>query len=401
MQTTDRVNPSSRDAPTSHPRRLPFGPERSHFLFQIADTRYDFLRTVDRRSNGEVLMLAERHEPRGLPGPVFVKRLHTPATRERRHRLLEEVQLAYRLRHPAIAQVHHFKVHERKPYVVMEYVDGPSLDTVLCLMAMRERPVSVAFALFVGAELADALDHAHSLTDGTGRPLGLVHRDVSPRNVRIARDGTVKLTHFGAAYSHLVGREETQGRLLKGDVAYASPEYLRGEALTPASDLFSLGLSLLELATGRHLFQDAMEGVAKEDGPARHGLQVEEEPSLPLTCMLEQVQRYTPQDVARAVAGLPVAFGAALQQSLRREPGDRPGTAGVLRDALREGLAREQQQRGGGGLYGRKEVAEELARLIADASSVRDQVELEDEDLFPAGMDAQALTPPPVREPRG
>ncbi|RKG72846.1 serine/threonine protein kinase [Corallococcus terminator] len=344
-------------------------------------------------------MLAERHEPNVLPGPVFIKRLHTPASRARRQRLVEEVQLAYRLSHPAIAQVHHFKVRERKPYVVMEYVDGPSLDTVLCLMALRGRPVSVAFALFVGAELADALDHAHSLTDEEGRPLGLVHRDVSPRNVRVARDGTVKLTHFGAAYSHLVGRVETQGLLRKGDVAYASPEYLSLDPLTPASDLFSLGLSLLELATGRHLFQAALECGGSEEPTARHGLQVEEEPSLPLTCMLAQVRCYTAEDVACAVAELPEAFGAALQQALRREPGARQVTAGALRDVLRDCLALEQR-REGGRLYGRKEAAEELARLVADASVARDQVELEDEDLFPMGLEAHALTRPSVRKRR-
>ncbi|WP_233595963.1 MULTISPECIES: serine/threonine-protein kinase [Corallococcus] len=380
MQTTDPVHPSGRN---HLPGERPSDDERPRVLFQIAETRYVFLRTVDRRPNGEVLMLAERHEPHGLPGPVFIKRLHTPATQARRHRLVEEVQLAYRLHHPAIAQVHQFKVRERKPYVIMEYVDGPSMDTVLCLMAMRQRPVSVAFALFVGAELADALEHAHSLADDAGRPLGLVHRDVSPRNVRVARDGAVKLTHFGAAYSHLVGREETQGQLRKGDVAYASPEYLQGAPLTPASDLFSLGLLLLELATGRHLFQEALNGGGLEEHSRPHGVQVEEEPSLPLTCMLAQVQRYTPEDVAHAVSELPGDFGAALQRALRREPGARQATAGALRDALRDCLGREQQ-RDGGRLYGRKEAAEELMRLITDASAVRDQVELEDEDLFPA-----------------
>ncbi|CAM3107451.1 protein kinase domain-containing protein [Corallococcus soli] len=276
-------------------------------------------------------------------------------------------------------------------------MSSTSLDLVLCLMALRGRPVSVAFALFVGAELADALDHAHSLTDDAGRPLGLVHRDVSPRNVRVARDGTVKLTHFGAAYSQLVGRVETQGLLRKGDVAYASPEYLALEPLTPASDLFSLGLSLLELATGRHLFQAALDGGATD---ADHGVRVEEEPSLPLTCMLAEVRRYTPEDVAHAVSELPEAFGAALQRALRREPESRQASAGALRDALRDALALEQQ-RNDGRLYGRKEVAEELARLISDTSAVRDQVELEDEDLFPQGVGPPALSHPSGCGPRG
>ncbi|MFP2932582.1 serine/threonine-protein kinase, partial [Pyxidicoccus sp. 3LG] len=287
--------------------------ERRHPLFQVEQTRYDFLRTLERRQNGDVLLLAERHERQGLTGRVAIKCVRSPASKARRHRLYEEVQLACLLDHPAIAQVHHFKVHEGMPYVIMAHVDGPSLETVLGLMAMRQRPVSTAFALHVAVEVADALHHAHTLRDGEGRPLGLVHRDVSPRNVRVARTGEVKLTDFGVAWSHLVGREETAESLRKGDVAYASPEYLRGEALTFASDLFSLGLVLVELATGRHLFAEAVETVEASPATVRK-VKVEEPPSLPLTHMLALMERFGPADVEAAVTPLPPELGAVLQR---------------------------------------------------------------------------------------
>lgn len=374
--------------------------ERRRPLFQVEQTRYELLRTLERRQNGDLLLLAERHERQGLAGLVVIKSVRTPAAKARRHRLREEVQLAYRLHHPAIAQVHLFTVHEGKPHIVMEYVDGPSLETVCGLMAMRGRPVSTAFALHVAVEVADALHHAHALTDGAGRPLGLVHRDVSPRNVRVGRTGEVKLTDFGVAWSHLVGRLETAESLRKGDVAYASPEYLKGEELTPAADIFSLGLLLVELCTGRHLFAEALEGVEAPPGVAAERPRLEEPPSLPLTHMLALMERLGPEDVERAVAGLPEELRAALQRALRKRPGERHASAGELRDALRGCLAREVAREGRP--YGRVEAAGELARLIQDASLVRDEVELPDEDVFGPGLEAPARAAPrkAARRPR-
>jgi serine/threonine-protein kinase len=375
----------------------PLPVERRRPLFQVEQTRYALLRTLERRQNGDVLMLAERHERRGLAGTVVIKSVRTPASRARRHRLHEEVQLAYRLHHPAIAQVHFFAVHEGRPHIIMEHVDGPSLETVCGLMALRGRPVSTAFALHVAAEVADALHHAHALTDGAGRPLGLVHRDVSPRNVRVARTGEVKLTDFGVAWSHMVGRQETAESLRKGDVAYASPEYLRGEDLTPAADLFSLGLLLVELSTGRHLFAEALEGMEAPPGAAAGRPRLEEPPSLPLTHMLALMERLGPADVEAAAAGLPEALRAILQRALRKRPEERHASAGDLRDALRECLARE------GRPYGRAEAAGELARLIQDARPLRNEVELPDEDVFGPGPESRTAEAPrkAARRPRG
>lgn len=364
-------------------------PERRPTLFQVASTRYIYVRTLDTRPNGEVLMLAERQERHGLSGPILIRRVRSPATFARRQRLVEEVQLAYRLNHAAIAKVHLFTVQSGKPYVIMEYVDGPTLDDVLSLMALRHQPVSTAFALYVGAEVADALAYAHRLADDHGVRLGLVHRDVSPRNVSVGMGGEVKLTHFGAAYTHLVGREETQGGLRKGDAAYTSPEYLNCLPLTPAADLFSLGLVLLELATGRHLFHDALETLA-EPQPPRHRAPVEEEPSLPLTHLMMLMDAYTPNDVEKATAGLPEGFRAVLRKALRKPAADRYTTAEDMRDALRECLV-QVREANDGRPYGRKEAAEELARLITEASQNRDEAEPGDERFFSSGLEAHEL----------
>lgn len=367
--STEDAGPEER---AGHPARL----------FDVDGTTYADVKTLERRGNGEVLILAERHLPQGQRGRVTLKRLRSPATFPRKQRLLEEVQLAFRLNHPAIAQVHHLTVHRGVPYVIMEHVDGPSLQTVISLAAMRGRPVPEPFALHVAAEVADALHHAHTLTDDAGHPLRLIHRDVSPRNVRLCqRTGAVKVTDFGAAYSRMVGREETPGLLLKGDVAYASPEYLHGRPMDARSDLFSLGLVLVELLTGRHLFD--VERLPDGPPPPEETVPTDEEPSLPLRQMMAWVDRSGPSDVERALAGHAEATRALVHGALRRAPEERYATAAELRDALRAALP---------GAYGRPEVAAEVARLLSDASALRDKVELT-EDFLPPGLDAHELTP--------
>ena len=371
---------------------LPSNTPVRRLLFTQGQTRYDLVRILETRDSGEQTLLAERYQEFGLGGYVLVKRLETPVTKSRRQRLLEEVALATRLDHPSIARVFQFKLHEGSPHAIMEYVDGPQLETVMQLAALRGAPVSVVFALYVGAELADALHHAHTLADGSGRPLGIVHRDVNPSNVRIhRREGVVKLTDFGAAYSRLVGREGTRDRLLKGDLAYAAPEYLRAERLGPAADVFSLGLVLLELATGRHFFQEEDDRTPVPAG-LRGTVNAEETPTLPLTRMLARMWSYTQEDVEHAVAELPPAFRAVLARALQREPDARHATAALMRDELRACLAREHAA--GAACYGRKELAEELERLIRDASAFRDEVELGEEGLFPDMLEAHELGVP-------
>lgn len=162
---------------------------------------------------------------------MTLKRLRGPATFLRKQRLLEEVQLAFRLHHPAIAQVHHLTVHRGVPYVIMEHVDGPSLQTVISLAAMRGQPVPVPFALYVAAEVADALHHAHTLTDDGGQPLRLIHRDVSPRNIRLCqRTGAVKVAE--------VARLLAEATVLRDKVELTEdflPPGLEAHELTPGS----------------------------------------------------------------------------------------------------------------------------------------------------------------------
>lgn len=355
------------------------------------------MRLLEERGNGEQVLLFERRLRHGLPGLVVVKRLQNPRSFPMRQRLKEQVVLAFRLRHPAIAQVHHFRVMNGAPHAILECVEGPSLDALITVAVMRDKPLPPAFAVYVAAELADALHHAHTLTDPDegGRPLGIIHRDVSPRNIRVERTtGQVKLTDFGAAYSKRVGREETPERLLKGDLMYASPEYLLGDRMDSRSDIFSLGLVLLEALTNRHLLGVWLFQEGRHGEEATPGVTVDEEPDLPLNQVLALMKRCTQEDVDRATELLPEGLQAILRRALQKEPAARYATAAELCRELRAWL---QALLPG---YGRGEAAEDMAQVIADASAMRELGEPLEGGLYPAGLDEHELMPD-AKEPPG
>jgi eukaryotic-like serine/threonine-protein kinase len=363
--------------------------EMPYNSFSAGRVSFEVIRVLEERSNGEQVVLAERRLRHGLAGYVVVKRLHDPVRFDLRQRLVEEVQLAFRLHHPVIAQVHHLRVLEKVPYVIMEYVEGPRLDSLISAAAMLDLALPVPFVLYIASEVADALHHAHTLTEEEegGRPLGLIHRDVSPRNIRVDRKtGAVKLTDFGAAFSKRVGREETPGRLLKGDLLYASPEYLLGAEMDARSDIFSLGLVLLEALTNRHLF-NVEDSQPVSESATRSAATADETPSLPLVRMITLAEQYTAQDVERVVADLPEGLQTILRRALARIPADRYATAEEMRRDLHAQLVALAPG------YGRKETAEEVARLFIEASARRDVAEPVEGGIYPACLDAHELAP--------
>jgi serine/threonine protein kinase len=363
--------------------------EMPYDSFSAGRVSFEVIRVLEERSNGEVVLLAERRLRHGLAGYVVVKRLHNPVSFELRQRLIEEVQLAFRLHHPAIAQVHHLRVLEKVPYVIMEYVEGPRLDSLISAAAMLGRALPVPLALYIASELADALHYAHTLTEAEegGRPLGIIHRDVSPRNIRVdKKTGAVKLTDFGAAFSKRVGREETPGRLLKGDLLYASPEYLLGNEMDARSDIFSLGLVLLEALTNKHLF-DLENSAPVSETATKSSASADETPSLPLSRMMTLAEGYGAQDVERVMVALPEGLRAILRRALARVPAERYATADEMRRELHAHLATLAPG------YGRKDAAEDAARLISDASGMRDAAEPVEGGLYPEGLDAHELVP--------
>ncbi|KYF98826.1 hypothetical protein BE20_33625 [Sorangium cellulosum] len=177
---------------------------------------------------------------------------------------VHEAKLAVRLSHANIVQVFdlgrvdHPNGDPTSYFIAMEYVPGLDLATLLARCRRSKRPIPLAMAVFMTAEIAKALDHAHRRRDEQSRPLGIVHRDISPQNILLSWEGEVKVTDFGIAKATQSMTEEEVGEKragrIRGKLAYMSPEQSRAGAIDGRSDLFSLGTVLYEMIAGSNPF---------------------------------------------------------------------------------------------------------------------------------------------------
>ncbi len=175
--------------------------------------------------------------------------------------LIEEARLMAGLSHRGLVQVHDLGVDEGIYYVRLDWVDGVDVKAL--------EPLPVELVLLVAEELSAALAYVHSATDEAGRPLGLVHRDVSPSNVLVSRAGEVRLADFGLAKATRL-RDVTRANQRKGTYAYMSPEQAAGEPLGASSDQFSFGATLYQLTLARRPFtadtvHGTLEAIARAD----------------------------------------------------------------------------------------------------------------------------------------
>ena len=218
--------------------------------------RYHLERRLGTGGMAEVF-LAWQIGPGGFERKVALKRPlpHVSDDANAVAAFLDEARLAAQLRHPNIAHVYDVGESDGAYFLVMEYVDGPSLREVLRRMrdSKREMPVGVAAAIVVS--ILSALDCAHRHCDERGRPLLIVHRDITPRNVLLSRQGRVKLVDFGIARAQFQ-YHVTQTGTVKGTLPYMSPEQASGEELDQRSDVYSVGVLFYELLTGRAAYPD-------------------------------------------------------------------------------------------------------------------------------------------------
>jgi serine/threonine protein kinase len=280
--------------------------------------RYVLLEAIDRGGMAEVYR-AVTQGPGGFQRQFVIKRIRKEkaASRDFVEMFVNEARISALLEHPNIVQVYDFGQVEGDYFLAMEYLRGRNLLAVSRRIRKEGQHPAPDMIAYVAREVARGLHYAHTLSN-MGEPLGIVHRDVSPSNIMMLRTGGVKLLDFGIARATMKLRSLTPiGGLIKGKLAYLSPEQVRGQGVDGRADIFSLGVVMWEALTGLRLFfhpndLDTMRNVLHRPVPR-------------------------PSDMR---PGVPAAIDAVILRALEREPDKRYPDAGAmaadLEDHLRE-----------------------------------------------------------------
>lgn len=188
----------------------------------------------------------------GFSKRVAIKRMHSEigADPAFASMLADEARLCAALNHRNVVQTFDLEEVDGALVLVMEYIDGTDLGRWSQALWARGEQVPIDLAVYIAGQTCRGLDYAHRLTDDCGRPLGIVHRDVSPQNILLSEAGEVKIADFGIARTR--DRVSDPG-ILKGKYLYMSPEQARMEPIDARSDVFSLGVVVWELLAGRPL----------------------------------------------------------------------------------------------------------------------------------------------------
>jgi serine/threonine protein kinase len=220
---------------------------------------YELLQKLATGGMAEIY-IARREGPHGFSKRIALKRIlpQLVADPEFVAMFIDEARLCAQLTHPNLVQVFDFGEEAGELYMAMELVEGTTAAKVARAAASRGEPVPTEVALQIALSVGRGLAHAHETCDDEGRPLGLVHRDVSPGNILISSAGAVKLGDFGIARAAEFERRTDQGQL-KGKLGYMSPEQVTGRELDAKSDQFTAAIVLAELLTARPLFSGPRE----------------------------------------------------------------------------------------------------------------------------------------------
>jgi eukaryotic-like serine/threonine-protein kinase len=224
---------------------------------------YRLTRRLARGGMAEVFLATQRG-PEGFERTVAVKRIlpHLADLEQFVEMFMDEARLAAQLSHPNIAHIYEFGRVDDSYFIAMEYIDGIDLSVIVMEGLTHLLPLEHAARII--ADVCAALHYAHSLMGKDGRPVGLVHRDISPQNILVSFAGAVKVVDFGIAKAadHI---ERTRPGVVRGKFTYMSPEQVDGKPLDGRADLFCAGIVLYELCTGQPLFPrtNAMEAMRR------------------------------------------------------------------------------------------------------------------------------------------
>ncbi|WNZ59115.1 serine/threonine-protein kinase [Myxococcus sp. MxC21-1] len=368
-------------------KAIEFGLPKGAILFSADGYSYEFRENLGAAHHGQSLFLARRRTSEGHPrGKVLLKAIPDQSgpsgsrVRRARAKLLEEVRIAEHLDHPSILKVLGLhKVHGYW-YAVLEHPTGTSLTDLLSMVAELGIWFTPEMTLYIGVQLANALDHAHTAKDAHGNPLNIVHRAVDPERIFFDWDGAVQISDFGAATSTLPGRLTSSVRRPQGDFFYASPESLLGGKVDARSDLFSLGLVMLELATGRCLLYpdatvDPERVAALSDRRQRRVKRAIRRATLAglqpaVETAIWQAATFTQADVDESTRGLPQSLRVILGRLLAPAPAERYQSARELAGDINAWM---------GGVFTKADAVAELTALVAKSvpGSKREGMEVE------------------------
>ncbi|MBK8171585.1 MAG: serine/threonine protein kinase [Sandaracinaceae bacterium] len=277
----------------------------------MAEQRYRVIERLEAGGMAEVF-LGEAQGAQGFKKRVAIKRVLPHLAQNKRFisMFLDEARLGARLNHANIVTCFDIGAADNTYFIVMEFVDGANLKTIMETVRKQGKFVPVKEAVFICMEACRGLSYAHELTDDDGNPLHIVHRDISPPNIMITKRGEVKVADFGLAKAS-TQLEKTDPGVVKGKFSYLSPEAAQGVDVDARADVFAMGIVLWEMIAGKRLFLGETDyQTVKLVSDARI-------PSL------------RPMN-----SGVDADFEVVLHKCLARDPKDRYQSAAELGDAL-------------------------------------------------------------------
>ncbi|NBD10601.1 MULTISPECIES: serine/threonine-protein kinase [Corallococcus] len=326
--------------------------------------KYQLLKKLATGGMAEV-WLARQTGIEGFQKDVVVKRIlpHLAEDREFVEMFKNEAMIAARFNHPNIAQVYEFGEANGTYYIAMEFIHGEDLGRVMRKASGMNQWIARPLAIRIVASACEGLYYAHSRADDAGRPLNVVHRDISPQNILISFDGSVKLVDFGIAKA-ADQASMTKSGAIKGKFAYMAPEQAGGKHLDRRADIFAIGLVLYEMLTGHRPLKKDSELAT---------LQAAMECSIP-----------SPSEVA----DVPRDMDHVVMRALAKSADDRYDNAREFQTALEELLVNERW------LVTSGQISELMKTLFAE----RLEEELRQGQFVPVGEDSNTAPPRPPPE---
>ena len=282
--------------------------------------RYFILDSLSKGGMAEVFR-ARRIDPSAANQILAIKQISDSFAEDESFLMMfkDEITTTMGLNHPNIVQLHDYGIQDNKPFIVMEFIFGVSLRDLITAMNPKGLPSQMACAAYIVEQVAAGLHYAHTFKDRlSGKPLKIVHRDITPRNIVISYDGVVKIIDFGVAKT-TINTEQTKTGVIKGNLAYLSPELVAGDEPDARSDIFSLGLTFWELLTGARFF--------KTEGMTEFGI-------------FKQIESCDRQYRAPSELnpGIPKALDALVAHAIQRDPDKRYESAEAFQFAIRRFL---------------------------------------------------------------